>query len=261
MPAFSDNMFRAELAANYDLMHRHRDYEQECSFADEVIQQYCPGTRAVLDVACGTGRHAVGMSRRGYAVTGIDASQDMLAVARENAGRAGQIIDFRCCDVGDLGAAGEYPAAYCLGYLLLYMTTHHDIRRFLSVVHEALRPGGVFLVDFITGWSLIEGISRDKFVYSDADKMILQFEQSSLKKRERLRHIEFYYVIDDRQGHVKTAHAEEDLRILFEDEVELLFSHCGFHRISCYSDYQLEPQDAQQPARISIVAGQKAGGG
>src|ERR1700682_2615811 len=45
-----------------------------------------PGFRKILDVCCGMGRHARALSRRGYAVTGVDRDAAAIAKARELAG-------------------------------------------------------------------------------------------------------------------------------------------------------------------------------
>jgi 2-polyprenyl-3-methyl-5-hydroxy-6-metoxy-1,4-benzoquinol methylase len=49
----------------------------------------------VLDVGCGTGRHAIEMARRGYRVVGIGVAKRYLGQAREAARKAGAAVDFR----------------------------------------------------------------------------------------------------------------------------------------------------------------------
>jgi len=256
MVAFTKNMFESELVRYYDVMHQHRNYGQECQFADSLIQKYCPGTKHVLDIACGTGEHAIRMAQFGYEVTGVDISHDMIEFAEEKAKKAGVSVEFRCIDVHNLDIVGEFQATYCLGYTLHYMTTYSDVVSLFATVNRALLPQGVFLVDFINGWGLIEGIHRDKFVYRHEGTTIFQFEQASLNKKKRVRHIEFYYVIDHHDGHVKTIFAEEDLRIFFDDEVQMLLSSCGFEKIESFGNYALNT-NASDVSSIIIIAGQK----
>jgi 2-polyprenyl-3-methyl-5-hydroxy-6-metoxy-1,4-benzoquinol methylase len=258
MAAFSKSMFESDLAAYYDVMHQYRDYGHECQFAHNLIQKYYPGAEHVLDIGCGTGGHAIEMAQRGYDVTGIDKSQDMINIALEKAEKAGVTIDFRCIDFNDLSVISEFQTAYCLGYTFLYMTTYPEIISFLSAVNEALSSRGVLLVDFINGWSLIEEFHRDKFVYQHEGTTIFQFEQATLKKEERVKHIDFYYLIDHHDGRVKTVFAEEDVRIFFNDEVRMLLSNCGFGNIESFGDYTTDT-DADV-ADIVIIAGRKTEG-
>ncbi len=255
MAAFTKNMFASELVRYYDLMHQHRNYSRECQFADKLIQKYYPGTKRVLDIGCGTGEHAVKMAQLGYQVTAIDTSRDMISFAEKKAKKVGVSVEFKCTDVHDLNIVPEFQAVYCLGYTFHYMTTYSDVMSFFNTINKLLSQG-VFLVDFINGWGLIEGIHRDKFVYQHEDTTIFHFEQASLDKKKRVRHIEFYYLIDHHDGRVKTVFAEEDLRIFFEDEVQMLLSNCGFEHVESFGNYTLDTA-ASDVSDIVIITGQK----
>ena len=115
MEPFNKNMFEDELAEFYDLMRQYRNYDLECSFADATIRRARPYASRVLDIFCGTGEHALRMAQRGYAVTGIDASQDMLAVAQAKCEAAQVSVDYQRTDIFDFVHASQYDAAYCLG--------------------------------------------------------------------------------------------------------------------------------------------------
>ncbi len=72
-----------------------------------------PG-QAVLDVGCGTGRHAVELARRGYAVTGVDLSEGMLAEAARAAESAGVDVEWVRADACRFSLPDRYDAAICL---------------------------------------------------------------------------------------------------------------------------------------------------
>jgi len=251
-------MFTNELAKYYDAMRTYRDYGKEARFADSLIQKYYPGTKRVLDLCCGTGEHAIEMTKLGYEVTGIDLSNDMLVIAREKAENLDLSINFIYGDVNDLNVLEKFTAAYCLGYTLLYMTTHRKAVDFFNAVHNVLEPGGIFIVDFINGWSIINEWHEDKATYRLGDATIFLLEQATLDRKNRLKHVEFQYLIDEHNGQVKTVFAEEDLRIYFEDEVGLLLLSCGFDTIKSYGDYKLET-DTENVPEIVIMSGFKKG--
>src|SRR5512134_3974482 len=59
-------------------------------------------TTRILDIGCGTGRHAIELARRGYTVVGVDLSESMLNKARAKAQANGVTVDFRQADARDL---------------------------------------------------------------------------------------------------------------------------------------------------------------
>ena len=74
-------------APDYDGNEFTKNTVAEVDFVLELLE--LPAGASILDVGCGTGRHAVELARRGYAVTGLDLSSEMLRVAAEAADAAG----------------------------------------------------------------------------------------------------------------------------------------------------------------------------
>jgi glycine/sarcosine N-methyltransferase len=109
------------------------------------------GARRVLDVACGTGRHALALAQKGYEVLGTDLSAPMIERARENAGvQAGDLaVTFFVAGFGELARSGQtlgVDALLCLGSSLPHVLTEVHLRATLADWHAALRPGGLLLV-------------------------------------------------------------------------------------------------------------------
>jgi ubiquinone/menaquinone biosynthesis C-methylase UbiE len=103
----------------------------------------------VVELAVGTGRIAVPIAEAGIRVIGVDASPEMLAVARERASAAGvaELIDLR---VGDLRAPPvpeRVPLAICPFRSLLHMETETEKLRALRAVRELLEQDGRFVFD------------------------------------------------------------------------------------------------------------------
>ncbi|HEU5298507.1 MAG TPA: class I SAM-dependent methyltransferase [bacterium] len=100
----------------------------------------------VLDVPCGYGRHALELARRGFTVTGIDASPVQLARAREEAGKAGVAVDLREVDARELPFEGEFDLAINMFLSFGYFETDAEHLAMLAGIARALRPGGRFLM-------------------------------------------------------------------------------------------------------------------
>ncbi len=84
----------------------------ECDFIEQELKHN--KTVRILDVGCGTGRHSIELTKRGYNVTGVDLSENQIKRAREKAQEAGVTIDFQIQDARNLSFDGEFDLAIML---------------------------------------------------------------------------------------------------------------------------------------------------
>lgn len=175
-----------------------RDTAREAAFLEELLA-LPPGAR-LLDIGCGTGRHAIEMARRGYAVTGIDLSAGMLAEARQAAAQAGVTVEWIKADATRFLGPAPFDAAVCLceGALCLLGSgddvDEHD-RAILRSALLALRPGGSLILTALNGLAKIRQFTPEDVKAGRFDPMTLveTFEvewespqgKRSLRVRER----------------------------------------------------------------------------
>ncbi|NLO73604.1 MAG: methyltransferase domain-containing protein [candidate division WS1 bacterium] len=99
-------------AAVYDENEFTHNTVREVDFLLEALELQ-PGA-TVLDVGCGTGRHAIELSARGYVVTGLDLSAGMLARARAKAREAGVQVEWIQGDAAQFSLPAPVEAVICL---------------------------------------------------------------------------------------------------------------------------------------------------
>ena len=118
----------------------------EMPFVRRVLEKVAP--RMVLDVACGSGHHAIALACEGYSVCGADASAEMIAMARRNAAKAGASVEFRQASFADIGAQFNraFDAVLCLGNSLPHVLTEAEQLAALAAMHERLRVGGALIL-------------------------------------------------------------------------------------------------------------------
>lgn len=106
------------------------------------------GARRILDVACGTGRHAIALAQRGYQVVGADPSAAMIVQARQNAAAAAVEATFILAGFGELGTQVQHPvdALLCLGSSLPHIAAPNKLIPTLRDFAAVLRPGGLLIV-------------------------------------------------------------------------------------------------------------------
>jgi len=122
----------------------------ECDFIEKEIAGV--KTTRILDIGCGTGRHAIELARRGYAVVGIDLSGSQLRRAGEKAAALGLRVDFRRHDARSLPFSSEFDLAImlCEGAFPLMETDEMNFQ-ILQNAASALKPGGKFIFTTLNG--------------------------------------------------------------------------------------------------------------
>jgi SAM-dependent methyltransferase len=98
---------------------------------------------AVLDVCCGTGQFTEQIRRRGYDVAGVDASEEMIRYAHQNAPGVG----FTVADVREFSLGRNFDAAYAVYESLNHVPDTEGLRMAFGCIRRHLKPGGPFLFD------------------------------------------------------------------------------------------------------------------
>jgi SAM-dependent methyltransferase len=131
-----------ESAELYDAIYHFKNYAHECEILRAVIAVAAPGSRTVLDVACGTGEHDKFLKAH-YAVDGIDLNENYLRAARVKnpAGR------YTRADMTDFSLATTYDAVTCLFSAIGYVRTVDRMNRAVACMARHVKPAGVLIVE------------------------------------------------------------------------------------------------------------------
>jgi len=134
----------------YDALYADKPYAAEAAFVDDQIGS--PGGR-LLDVACGTGRHAAAFTQLGYAVTGIDLNDGLLEHARRNAHKA----RFVAGDMRALALGETFDVVTCLFDAIGYPLDNEGVGASLRSIAAHLRPGGRCAIEFLHAPAMLRG--------------------------------------------------------------------------------------------------------
>ena len=100
------------LSLFYDAFMQDIDYGEWCDFYEEAFRRFSTGpVENLLDIGCGTGNITLPMALRGYKTTGLDLSEEMLALAEQKAYAAHAGIRF----------LGSDMRSFTLGFRVLWM--------------------------------------------------------------------------------------------------------------------------------------------
>ncbi|WBW98573.1 class I SAM-dependent methyltransferase [Oceanirhabdus sp. W0125-5] len=153
------------------------DYMKECftkntvaevDFIEEELK--LPKGSYILDIGCGTGRHSIELARRGYNVTGIDISENMLLEGKKVCKEENLNVDFIHADATEFKVNRLFDACICLcegAFGLLSMEEDPFVRDhiILENINSVLKPNSKFILTALNGMKMIRQYSDE-----DVDK-------------------------------------------------------------------------------------------
>ena len=135
------------LAAAYDELTEDVEYEKRADFVEKLFLRAKRPVKSLLDLACGTGTMTVLFARRGYTVTGVDYSPEMLAQAQQKLAAINSPPLLLCQSMPQLKLLEKVDAAICCLDSINYLTRPRDVQRTFNRLHDTIAPGGSLVFD------------------------------------------------------------------------------------------------------------------
>lgn len=125
----------------YNLLYQDKDYSKESDYIQSLLQKFVPQAKKILELGCGTGKHAKLLNKKGYEVFGIDLSQKMINQAKS--------LDVNCSigDVRSFRVKQKFDAVLSLFHVASYQTSNKDISDFFETASYHLTPKGILIFD------------------------------------------------------------------------------------------------------------------
>lgn len=171
----------AVLSEFYDRLMEDTDYDAWASFYIRCFKKYEISPGRILDLACGTGNITLPLAKRGYELTGIDQSAEMLALARKKADEKGLRVCLSEQNIACFDAGGGFEAAICSFDGINYLTKSADVLSCLARVYEALTDGGLFIFDIGTPYKY-RNILADRTYDYEYDDLFVSWQNYYCEK-------------------------------------------------------------------------------
>jgi 2-polyprenyl-3-methyl-5-hydroxy-6-metoxy-1,4-benzoquinol methylase len=221
-----------ELYENYARKYDNECFVQgttgECDFIEKEIGQ--DKSLKILDIGCGTGRHAIELAKRGYKVTGVDLSENQLNRAQEKAEEAGLAIDFQTQDARNLPFDGEFDLAImlCEGGFSLMETDEMNFE-ILKNATKALKDNGKLIFTTLNGlFPLFHSVKE--FYESQQKEGQAQCKECSFDLMTFRDHNTTF--IEDDSGNKKELKSNE--RYYVPSEITWLLKSLGYKKIDIF---------------------------
>ena len=234
--------FYGEFAWAYDYLVV-RPVAEECAGIAAALASRGVGPGAsLLDAGCGTGRYAVELARRGFVVTGIDRSPELLAEARRRPVEAGARVRFESGDLLALPGRAGFDAIVCRG-VLNDLVEPDDRAAVFGAFARALRPGGALLFDVRDWDASVAGKSArpvsERRVTTPRGPLVFR-SVTRLDPATRRLLIEECHRLTTASGEI-TASYDFAMRCWDRDELDGFLGAAGFEAIEYAGTYEGAP--------------------
>lgn len=219
----------------------------------ELITQYAPATSysKLLDIGCGTGVMLEKLLRIGYEVTGLDISEEMLAIAVERLSEAGLFAPLFAMSMSELEGFDNFDVAIIPIDSLNYVIEEQEVQETFKRIYESLRTGGQLLFDVHSISYVEDYIAGSPFTYDDGELVYVWHAEEGPYEHSVVHDLTFF-VENDSGLYVRFDEQHVQRTFPIEYYVDLLQS-IGFHSIKVTADFSMEEPN-NQSNRIFIRA-------
>jgi len=205
----------SETAAFYDLIYgKFKDFRKEAEQVAGLLKDVAPGARDLLDLGCGTGRHAATLQREyGYEIDGIDLEPTFVDLARERCPQG----RFQVGDMADFDMGRSYDAVICLFSSIGYVKTGERLASTARAIFRHLVPGGVALIE---PWFTPDTYTPGRIYLTMVETEELTVTRMSWSRVEAgISILDFQYLVGTEKGirHLQETH---ELALFTQGEME-----------------------------------------
>lgn len=212
----------------YLQVYKHRDEdeaEQHIEFILSNVETYA-GYR-VLDMACGAGRHAILLAKKGLIVTALDLSENLLSLAKRTADDENLKIEFIHSDIRDFRTILNFDLIVNLFTSFGYFESDQENFSILKKAYDLALPGGYFVLDFFNSDYLTNNLSE--FTEERiGDAIIYQYREIKNKRVDKK-------IVISKNGDLKSF--QESVRMFTKYEIESELTKIGFDIYKTFGDF------------------------
>jgi SAM-dependent methyltransferase len=233
--------FEEWFGVDYLRIYQHRD-ESEAERAIDLITAHVhdQDIQAVLDLACGAGRHSKALCERWWTV-GLDLSAALLRVARREDADAPYVR----ADMRELPFAAEsFDLVVNLFTSFGYFEDDREHARVLACVRDVLKPGGAFVIDFLNA----SQVRRNLVAYDERVENGVTIQQSRIISPDN-RFVEKTIRLLEREREYV-----ERVRLLSAGDLDRMLEQAGFEVVHCFGDYTGSAWSENSPRTILFAS-------
>lgn len=217
-----------------------RLYKKEIT---EIIKYFPKQIKTILDVGCGTGKHALELFKLGYKVDCLDISPQAIKTAKNNLKKYQAKIKLQ--NIVNYKSEKKYDAVLALFMVLSYLQKETDFIRSLKNIYNSLNNNGVFIFDVVNGQQLINNFEpvlkiHGKGINATWNRQIVAPKQLLITSALITKGKNVYNDI-------------EIFRFYQPNQLKMVLSKVGFKKIKIYTSYKGAKDFNQKRTKLCVI--------
>ena len=231
-------------------MYEDKDYGKEVTFIENIFKgKHKP--EKILEIGCGTGNYTKILLERGYKITGLDISENMLTIAKQKCA-----CDFAIGDMRDFVLNGKFDACIAMFAVMGYVTENSDIVKALKNIRAHLEPNGLFVFDVWNGLAVLRTLPELRVKVVENDKVkIIRIASPKLRSFDHICEVNYKLIVLNKEDNTFSEFDENHVvRFYFPQEIKHLLSETGFEVLNICPFLDLAGSVDETVWNIAVVA-------
>jgi cyclopropane fatty-acyl-phospholipid synthase-like methyltransferase len=231
---------------DYLKVYRHRDEEEAANLAGLILDNIkIKSGKKVLDMATGSGRHAIYFAKEGFEVTAVDLSKYLLSVAKKKANKNNLNIHFVHSDIRQFEVNTKFNLILNLFTSIGYFENDEENYSVLEKAYNLLEDDGYFVLDYLNKY-LVE----KNLIPSTVDEL----DGKTISQKRFIKGNRIIKEISIDNGEQVNKYIES-VRMFSDSELIHILKKIGFKVLKTFGNFNGDPFKLESSPRIIIIAG------
>ena len=209
----------------YNLFYKDKDYKSEAEYIHKKLAEYKLKGNKILELGCGTGKHAKNLAKLGYKILGIEKSESMLRQAQK-----GKNLEFLQGDIRKINLEHKFDCVISLFHVLSYQISNDSLESVFLTAFNNLQKGGIFLFDFWFAPAVIhqKPSVRIKTISTESNRIYRVAEPEILIEKNQVDIKYTFHDFDYSTNQFKITEEIHQMRFFTIPELNYIASKTGF---------------------------------
>ena len=226
-------MSYSDFAYVYDTLMGDVDYKARTEYILNLFEKCGKTPTLLLDLACGTGGFSNEFAKKGVEVIGVDKSEEMLAVARENSASEGVDVLYLCQRAEELDLYGTVDGAVCCMDSINHITDKKALTKAIGKVSLFLEKDCLFIFDINTEYKHRHILANNTFIIEEEDVYCVW--QNSFNEENLTTDISLDFFVAEDDIYIRSSEDFSE-RAYTKEEISEILKKSGLEVLAVFDD-------------------------